>query len=109
MRLFEFDGDPELNIKLTVAADKLKSILDAGKLDSGMTTNQLLDFFNKYDLIIDVEDLYSMYSLPPLNKVIANINDDNVVFKGQDDSLDPNKESEQEKTVEKMAKSALKK
>ena len=111
MRLFELDLDSELNTKLVVAADQLKTDLDNDKLNFGMTTDQLLKYFANYDIILDVDDLYNMYKFPPLDKVISNIQGDDIVFKGKEDpeGIDPDQKSDNEKTVEKMAKSALKK
>jgi hypothetical protein len=74
-----------------------------------MTTDQLLDYFQDYDIILDVTDLYNMIQVPPLKQVIANIKGDEVIFKGQPDGSDnPEQKTEQEKTVAKMAKKAMK-
>lgn len=109
MRLFELDTDPGLGAKLVAVTDQLKTDLEDDKLNFGMTTDQLLDYFQKYDIILDVTDLYNMIKVPPLNQVINNIQGDKVIFKGQaNDSEGPDKESEQEKTVAQMAKKAMK-
>jgi hypothetical protein len=111
MRLFEFDDSISLGPKLAAVTDQLKTDLEDGKLNFGMTTDQLLDYFQKYDIILDVTDLYTMYKVPPLSQVIANVNDQEITFKGRetDDIEDPDQESENEKIVGQMAKSALKK
>jgi hypothetical protein len=109
MRLFELEVDPSLSAKLVAVTDQLKTDLEDGKLNFGMSTDQLLDYFQDYDIILDVTDLYNMIQVPPLKQVIKNIQGDKVVFKGQsDDSENPNQESEQEKTVAQMAKNAMK-
>jgi FMN-dependent NADH-azoreductase len=109
MRLFEFETVPGISAKLIAVTDQLKTDLENNKLNFGMTTDQLLDYFQEYDIILDVTDLYNMIQVPPLKQVITNIQGDKVVFKGQsDDSENPNQESEQEKTVAQMAKSAMK-
>jgi hypothetical protein len=109
MRLFELETDPGLSAKLVAVTDQLKTDLENNKLNFGMTTDQLLDYFQEYDIILDVTDLYNMIQVPPLKQVITNIQGDKVVFKGQsDDSENPDQESEQEKTVAQMAKSAMK-
>lgn len=110
MRLFEFDDSISLGPKLAAVTDQLKTNLEDGKLNFGMTTDQLLDYFQKYDIILDITDLYNMYKFPPLSQVIANINDQEVTFKGQENNdHDLDQESENEKIVNKMAKNALKK
>lgn len=109
MRLFELEADPGLATKLVAVTDQLKTDLDNGKLNFGMTTDQLLDYFQDYDIILDVTDLYNMIQVPPLKQVVKNIQGDKVVFKGQtDDSDNPDQKSEQEKTVAQMAKKAMK-
>lgn len=109
MRLFEFETDPGLSAKLVAITDQLKTDLEDGKLNFGMSTDQLLDYFQDYDIILDVTDLYNMIQVPPLKQVITNIQGDKVIFKGQsDDDENPDQESEQEKVVAQMAKSAMK-
>lgn len=109
MRLFELETEPGLSAKLVAITDQLKTDLEDGKLNFGMSTDQLLDYFQDYDVILDVTDLYNMIQVPPLKQVITNIQGDKVVFKGQsDDTENPDQESEQEKIVSQMAKSAMK-
>jgi len=107
MRLFELENGFD-DATLVAVVDQLKTDLEDGKLNFGMTTDQLLDYFQDYDIILDVTDLYNMIQVPPLDKVIDNIQGDEVVFKGQNDSENPDQESEQEKTVAQMAKKAMK-
>jgi hypothetical protein len=109
MRLFELDANIGIGPKIVAITDQLKTDLDNGKLNFGMTTDQLLDYFQDYDIILDVTDLYNMIQVPPLKQVITNIQGDKVVFKGQsDDSENPEQETDQEKTVADMAKNAMK-
>jgi hypothetical protein len=109
MRLFELDIDSGIGAKLVAVTDQLKTDLENNKLNFGMTTDQLLDYFQDYDIILDVTDLYNMIQVPPLKQVITNIQGDKVVFKGQsDDSDNPEQETEQDKIVSQMAKSAMK-
>ena len=111
MRLFEFDR-PDLDPAYRVAVDRLKTDLDNGKLNFDMTTDQLLKYFYDQKIILDVTDLYNELlptSKSPLKQVIANIKGDEVIFKGQPDGSDnPEQKTEQEKTVAKMAKKAMK-
>jgi hypothetical protein len=109
MRLYEFDQTPDISIKLVALVDQLKNDIENQEIDTNMSVDQLLDYFQKYDIILDVTDLYDMIQNPPLNQVISNIQGDDVVFKGHDDvNFDPNQKSDQEKTVSQMAKRAMK-
>ena len=103
MRLFELI-DSGIGAKLVAVTDQLKTDLENNKLNFGMTTDQLLDYFQDYGIILDVTDLYNM------KQVITNIQGDKVVIKGQsDDSDNPEQETEQDKIVSQMANKAMKK
>jgi hypothetical protein len=105
MFLFEFDEN-NLVSKVVALTNQLQQDLDQGKLNDGYTVDELLDYFSKYDVILDVNDLYNMIRVDPLKKLIKNIQNDKVVFVGQDEGetdTDTN-----DKTVEKMAKRAQK-
>lgn len=109
MRIFEFEEDPRLNAKLVVASDELKSDLDKNKFPDGMTTDQLLDYFQDFDVILDITDLYNMIKVPPLKQIISNIQGDDVIFKGEEElSSDFDEPDKQKKVVSKMAKHAMK-
>jgi hypothetical protein len=108
MRLFELEAD-NLATSIVVVADQLKSDIEDGSLDTTMTTDDLLQLFQDYNVPLDRDQLFSMYKVPPLDKIIDNINDDVVTFKGGNSSAGLEDEaSEQEKTVAQMAKSAMK-
>jgi len=110
MRLFELDIGVGIGAKLVAVTDQLKTDLENNKLNFGMTTDQLLNYFQDYDIILDVTDLYNMIQVPPLKQVITNIQGDKVIFKGQsDDSDNPDQESDQDKIVSQMANKAMKK
>lgn len=110
MFLFEFDQDSALVSKIVALTNQLEQDLEDGKIGNDYTVDQLLDYFQKYDVILDVNDLYNMIKVPPLKTVIKNIQGDKVVFVGQEE---PNKkydapESDDKKTVAIMAKRAMK-
>lgn len=107
MRLFEFSGPAPVLTKLVTVADQLKTDLDSGDTHPTWTVDQLLDYFRQYDIPLDVTDLYNMIKLPPLNKIIDNIQGDDVIFKGQEDTdAPPDKNKE---IVKSMAQDAAKK
>ena len=106
MRLFEFDPQNALATKIVAATDQLKTDLDNGKIQPNWSLDKLLDYFQRYDIILDPKDLYNMIKQPPLKNVISNIQGDKVVFKGQASSTEmPQDQSKQ--VVAQMAQSAM--
>jgi len=110
MFLFEFDQDRALVSKIVTLTSQLEQDLEDGKLGPGFTVDQLLDYFQKYDVILDVNDLYNMIKVPPLKTVIKNIQGDEVVFVGQEESKKTYDApaGDDKKTVAQMAKRAMK-
>lgn len=110
MFLFEFDQDSALVSKIVALTSQLEQDLEDGKIGPGYTVDQLLDYFQKYDVILDVNDLYNMIKVPPLKTVIKNIQGDEVVFVGQEESKKTYDapEGDDKKTVAQMAKRAMK-
>lgn len=110
MLLVEFDQDSAMVSKIVALTNQLETDLDDGKIGDDFTVDQLLDYFQNYDVILDVNDLYNMIKVPPLKTVIKNIQGDKVVFVGQEE-MDPEydaPESDDKKTVAQMAKRAMK-
>lgn len=109
MRLYEFDRDLDRAkiTKIVALTNQLKNDLDSGEIGEGFTTDILLDYFRKYDVVLDKTDLYNMVKVPPLNSVITNIQGDKVVFKGQDSGGEA-PEDENKKVIAQMAKKAQK-
>lgn len=106
MLLFELESNP-LDIKLAATTSQLKSDIDSGKRSKEITTDELLKFYKGNDIIIDKSDLFDLIQTAPLNKIIANIQGDKVIFKGQETSQEV-KPDENKKIVAKMAKQAMK-
>lgn len=107
MRLFEFDsGSGSAIAKIVIAADQLKDEAKAGKLKD-WDVDKLLNYFQDYDIILDRTDLYDMIKRPPLKSLIKNIKGDEVVWTGQEETATP-EPTETEKTIQQMAKKALK-
>lgn len=112
MRLYEF-VDPENNnaiaASIIAVANQLKQHVDQGKIDAdNFSLDQLLTYFQKNDIILDPQDLYSMIQKPLLQGVISNIQGDKVIFKGKEKiDASPQQQDQQQKTVADMAKSAL--
>lgn len=113
MFLFEFDRrqDSAMISQIVALTNQLEQQITDGEIDpNNYSVDDLLDYFQQYDVILDAEDLYNMIKVPPLKDVITNIQGDKVVFKGHQGSTILDKpESDDKKTVAKMAKHALKK
>ena len=67
MRLFEIDNSDPLLVKLIAVSDQLYTDLLNGETDPDMTTEELLQYLQKYDIVLDKTDLYNMIKKPPLN------------------------------------------
>ena len=110
MFLFEFDQDSALVSKIVALTNQLEQDLEDGRIGTDYTVDQLLDYFQNYDVILDVQDLYNMIKVPPLKTVIKNIQGDKVVFVGQEETKKKYDTSagDDKKTVAAMAKRAMK-
>lgn len=109
MRLYEFDEAGAKIARIVALANQLKKDVDTGKVTPDFTVDDLLQYFYAYDVILDKRDLYSMIQTPPMKEVIANIQGDQVVFKGHQSEPDEMPNDKNKEVVAKMAKSAMKK
>ena len=108
MRLYELDDESVYVTKLVTLANQLKDELDNGDIPLDYSVDDLQEYFRKYDVILDRDDLYNMITKPPLKDIIRNIQGDKVVFKGQaEPGAAP--QDQNQKVVAQMAKNALKK
>ena len=109
MRLFEFADSNPLRVKLAAVVSQLKSRIEDTNTTEPMTTDAFLELLANNGIQLEKSDLYDMVKKDPLSNLIQNINGHEVIFKGQtsneEGDLDP---GENEKTREKMAKSAMK-
>jgi hypothetical protein len=112
MLLFEFDTkQKEIDVGEIVAlTNQLQQEIEDGEIDpDNYTVDDLLDYFQQYDVILDVDNLYDMTQVPPFSDVVTNIQGDKVVFKGHDSKNIVDKpEGDDKKTVAQMAKRAMK-
>lgn len=112
MRLFEFDRDQDRAMvsKIVALTNQLDQDVKNGKIDAdNYTLDELLSYFQNYDVILDANDLYNMIKVPPLKDIISNIQGDKVVFKGhQGVTAEKPEGGDSEKTVQQMAKRAMK-
>jgi len=105
MFLFELDGVDPLSTKLIVLVNQLKTDLDNGIIDpSSYTTEEFLTYLqDKGDIVLDITDLYDMIKNPPLNTVIKNIQGDQIIFKGHDETPKNPDQSQSQQVVQQMA------
>ena len=82
MRLFEFAGKDPIITKLVVLTNQLESAISSNEIEGEWTLEQLLNFLAANNVYVDEPDIYDMVKKPPLNKIISNINNDVVTFKG---------------------------
>jgi hypothetical protein len=109
MLLCEFDQDRALVAKIVALTNQLKHAREAGTIGDDFTVDQLLQYFQKYDVILDPQDLYNMIKVPPLKNVIKNIQGDAVIFVGQEEkSTEKPEGGDSEKVVKQMAQRAMK-
>ena len=112
MYLFEFENESPLVTKIIAVAGQLKTVIDLGKVKPNWTVDELLEYFRKYNVVLDKKDLYNMIKQEPLKNYISNIQGDKVTFKGQKQepamSEPPPAPEEQKKVVKQMAKKARK-
>ena len=114
MRLYEFVDAQDSNAmaaSIVAVSNQLQQHVEDGSIDpENYTVDQLLDLFQDNNIILDVQDLYSMMEKPLLKSVVSNIQGDKVVFKGHEPvSINPDEKESGNVTVAKMASSAMKK
>ncbi len=109
MRLYEFAGKDPIISKLVVLSNQLKSDIDNKEIQGEWTLEQLLNFLAANKVYVGEPDIYDMVKKPPLSKVISNIENDVVTFKGLDQPELPTPDQNQsQQVVQQMAKNAMK-
>lgn len=112
MRLFEFADDDPLRVKLMAVANQLKDrIVQSGQTQS---TDEFLNFLKANDIVLDKKDLFDIVKKEPLVNIIDNVNDDQVIFKGQETEKalakpEQGQTPDHEKTLQQMASKQAKK
>ena len=112
MRLYEFANLQEEIINgVVVATQQLKDLVNSNppKIDiDNFTIDNLIDFYKEYDIVLSADDFYLMIEKPLLKDVISNIQDDKIVFRGNEKPTAPDEDpGDSQETVAKMAQSAM--
>ena len=99
MRLFEFSDIDPLRVKLVAVASQLATQTEP------MTADEFLTVLNKNGIALYKLDLFDIVKKDPLRNIIANISDDKVIFKGQENDVEGQEQSpdENEKIRQQMA------
>jgi hypothetical protein len=103
MRLFEFsDADP-LRVKLVAVANQLATNTEP------MTADEFLTVLNKNGISLDKRDLFDIVKKEPLKNIIADVSDDKVIFRGQENDIEGQEQGpdENKKIRQQMASKAL--
>jgi len=108
MRLFEFDNNDPLRVKLTSVVSQLQSDLEHANSEEPMSTNAFLNLLQKNKIVIDKDDIYDIIKKEPLVRFIKDIEDDKVIFRGQVLAKQPIDPDQSEQIVAQMAKKAAK-
>ena len=108
MRLFEFDDNDPLRVKLTSVVSQLQSDLEYANSEEPMSTNAFLNLLQKNKIVIDKDDIYDIIKKEPLVRFIKDIEDDKVIFRGQVLAKQPIDPDQSEQIVAQMAKKAAK-
>ena len=98
MRLFEFADDDPLRVKLAGVATQLKA-----NSNEPMPLDEFIEILRSNGVSLDEGDIFDIIKKEPLVNIIQDIEDKQVVFKGQDgEALEP-KPDENEKIRKSMA------
>lgn len=109
MYLIEF-SDQELLVNIVAATDQLKQAIKKGEITSNWTLDQLLDYFNSFDVVLSNNDIYNMIKVDPLKSVISDVKGKEVILKGipqQPKTQEMPSPEQSKEIVAKMAKKAL--
>jgi hypothetical protein len=103
MRLFEFADDDPLRVSLTAVASYLESRFKGQT--QNLPTELFLKILRKHDVPVDKNDLFDIVKKEPLSNIIADVNDNEVIFKGQEPEMDSQEQQvgDNQKTLQQMA------
>lgn len=103
MRLFEFSESDPLRVKLVAVADQLASRSEP------ISTEEFLGILNKHNISLSKADLFDIVKKEPLKNIIADVNSNEVTFKGDEEITDNGNDTDDNEAIrQQMAKKALK-
>jgi hypothetical protein len=101
MRLYEFADDDPLRVKLTGVVAQLKEKMMG--LDRPIPVDAFIQLLNHNGISIDESDIYDLIKKDPLVNIIQDIEDNQVIFRGQTGPDGEVKPDENEKIIKQMA------
>lgn len=107
MRLYEFADDDPLRVKLVGVVSQLKEKMMG--LDRPIPIEVFIQLLNHNGISVDESDMYDLIKKEPLANIIQDIEDGQVIFKGQTGPDGEVKPDENEKTLKAMASKQAKK
>ena len=110
MRLFEFEVSSVNTEKLAALSQFLLSRAQDTDAQKKISIAAFLELSNNMGISLTEDQLRNLIQQPPLNELIADVTDSEVIFKGSDDEVAPNMSVDQARdTVNTMAKRAASK
>lgn len=106
MRLYEFADNDPLRVKLTAVASQLKG--QHQNSEQPLSTEEFLGMLKDQSISLSKSDLFDIVKKEPLKNIIADINDETVTFKGDEQLGTDSGPDENEKIRQQMANKALK-
>jgi hypothetical protein len=98
MRLFEFADDDPLRVKLAGVATQLKA-----NSNEPMPLDEFIEILRSNGVSIDEGDIFDIIKKEPLVNIVQDIEDKQVVFKGQQGEFEEPGPDENEKIRQSMA------
>ena len=110
MRLWEFVGKDPTIVTLAMLSDQLESMVDDGEIQDEWTTDDLIEFLAKNDIMLEKPTIYDVVKKSPLNSVLRiDSNTDKVTFNKNDGVVDANPDpNASQQVVKQMAQKAMK-
>jgi hypothetical protein len=109
MKLYEFEPESVDATILTGVVGQYQNRSEDTGYKNRINLDVVLNALNERGLNVDKELFLKMIKNPPLSNIVANVDGDNIVFKGADDVESEPDGEKQADLVDKMAKSTLKK
>jgi hypothetical protein len=110
MRLNEFVGSQNQDARLAALAEFLVGRADDSGSSKKISTTAFINLARNMGISLNDTQLRDLSQKPPLNNIISNVTDTEIIFSGSEDEVTSGMSVDQARaTVDSMAKSATKK
>jgi hypothetical protein len=110
MRLNEFVGSQNQDARLAALAEFLVGRADDSGSSKKISTTAFINLARNMGISLNDTQLRDLSQKPPLNNIISNVTDTEIIFSGSEDEVTSGMSVDQARaTVDSMAKSAVKK